>query len=145
MTTGTLGKVHLRPFHETILEAINRCDSPSTGEILRLMKLLRETKIPKGHDEIIDALNKYWDFPGASKWGRHIRETKQAVLNQKPSSVRKTEGIEVEEQLTHDNLQVYVDKIYSFLHNREEGCSSWHIALNEELQQLHGLLSKVFK
>ena len=43
-----------RPFHETIVEAIRRA---SSNELQCLATLIRETKVPKGHDEIIAAWN----------------------------------------------------------------------------------------
>ena len=43
-----------RPFHETIVGAIHRA---SMMEIPRLAELIKETKIPEGHDEIIAAWN----------------------------------------------------------------------------------------
>ena len=41
-----------RPFHETIVDAIRRV---SVYNLPLLADLIRETKIPKGHDEIIAA------------------------------------------------------------------------------------------
>jgi len=76
----------MRPFHETIVEAIGRCPSPSTGEILRLFQLIKDTVIPKDHDKIIAAIDKYFDFSGAGKWAREIREVKESILSQKPTS-----------------------------------------------------------
>lgn len=76
-------KLALRPFHETIVGAIKRCPSPSTGEILRLHQLIMETRIPAGHDAILSALAKFWDFPGASKWSCLIREVVESVEAQK--------------------------------------------------------------
>ena len=59
-----------RPFHETIVDAIKRCSGPSTGEITHLLKLIEETTIPSGHNEIIEAIRHYFDFPGGEKWAR---------------------------------------------------------------------------
>lgn len=73
----------LRPFHETIIDAINRCSAPSTGEILRLFQLIKETVIPKGHVEIVAAIEKYFDFPGAEKWADEISGVKNALLAQR--------------------------------------------------------------
>ncbi len=41
-----------RPFHETIIDSIGES---SYHEISLLAKLIKTTKIPKGHDEIIEA------------------------------------------------------------------------------------------
>ena len=43
-----------RPFHESIVDAINRA---SYGDMRCLGMLISETKIPKGHDEILAAWN----------------------------------------------------------------------------------------
>lgn len=44
----------LRPFHETIVEAIRRA---SLRNLMCLATLIKATKIPKGHKEIIEAWN----------------------------------------------------------------------------------------
>jgi hypothetical protein len=44
-----------RPFHETIIGAFKR--ATTGGECLLLLELIIETSIPKGHDEIIAALD----------------------------------------------------------------------------------------
>jgi len=54
----TIGQKEFRPFHETIIAAINRCPGPANREIFRLFVLIKETRIPKGHDEIIAAWQK---------------------------------------------------------------------------------------
>lgn len=85
----TTEQIRTRPFHETIVEAIRRCPCPSSAEILRLFQLIKETRIPKGHDEIIAAIDKYFDFPGAGKWAREIRVVKEAIIEQKQASAKK--------------------------------------------------------
>jgi len=47
-------KIERRPFHETIVDAICR-DRMGAG-LSTIAWLLMETKIPKGHDEIVTAL-----------------------------------------------------------------------------------------
>ncbi len=44
----------LRPFHETIIDAIN---SASSDNLEALMSLVSKTKIPANHDAIIEAFN----------------------------------------------------------------------------------------
>lgn len=44
----------LRPFHETIVDAIN---SASSDNLEALMSLVSKTKIPANHDAIIEAFN----------------------------------------------------------------------------------------
>lgn len=73
-----------RHFEETIIEAISWCpDGASSGEIIRLMGLIRITVIPEGHDKIIKAIDKYFDFPGSDKWAREIRIVKESLLEKK--------------------------------------------------------------
>ena len=50
----TTEKAAKRSFHETIIEAIRRA---STSDLECLAALIKATKIPKGHDEIIAAWN----------------------------------------------------------------------------------------
>lgn len=73
----------LRPFHETIVMAIKRCPSPSSGEIIHLFQLIKETKIPAGHDKIIEAIDEYFHFSGGNKWAKDIREVKESIIEQK--------------------------------------------------------------
>ncbi|MFH1112004.1 MAG: hypothetical protein V1712_02950 [Patescibacteria group bacterium] len=51
-------KTKRRPFHETIIDAIRNASSlKSNDPLMCLAKLIKETEIPKGHDEIIAAWN----------------------------------------------------------------------------------------
>jgi hypothetical protein len=80
----------LKPFHETIIQSIRRCNpSPSSPEIHHLLQLIKETKIPNGHDEIIAAIDNYFDFAGAAKWARDILEVKKSILEQKRVAKKK--------------------------------------------------------
>ena len=74
---------NLRPFHETIVEAIRVCGPASSGRIFILTRLIRDTAIPKGHDQILAAIDEYFDFPGSTKYARDIREVKESLLAQK--------------------------------------------------------------
>ncbi|MBI2097598.1 MAG: hypothetical protein HYT46_01540 [Candidatus Vogelbacteria bacterium] len=55
MTTEQTEQTELRPFHETVVEAIARVNS--YDELNSIANLIKATKIPKGHDEIVMA----WD------------------------------------------------------------------------------------
>ena len=80
----------LRPFHETIVLEIRRCNpSPSEGDIFALLRQIRETKIPANHEAILAAILKYFDFPGATKYAREIRETMDMVLLQKQVALQR--------------------------------------------------------
>ena len=85
----TIGQKEFRPFHETIIAAINRCPGPANREIFRLFVLIKETRIPKGHDEIIAAIDEFFAFAGSSKWARDIRLVKESILEQKLASEQK--------------------------------------------------------
>jgi len=74
----------LRPFHETIVDAIRRCSSPSTGEIIRLFALIEQT-------EIIAAIDEFFGFSGGEKWAYDIRRVKESILAQKEKSKTKPE------------------------------------------------------
>lgn len=52
-STLKFNKMQTKPFHESIVDAINNCEN--RGELLTLGKLLMATKIPKNHEEIIEA------------------------------------------------------------------------------------------
>lgn len=132
--------VATRPFHETIVDAIGRCSSPSSGEILRLFQLIKDTKIPKGHGEIIAAINRFFNFPGAEKWAREIREVKESLLAQKQASAKKAEGEKNTVDL--DRLQQEVEKLLALLKDRQTGLAAWHDFMHERLENLHKLASQ---
>lgn len=75
-------KRKLKPFHETIVDAIGRCQK--TDEIFRLFYLIEDTKIPRNHDAIIAAIDMFFDFPGSAKYATIIRKIKESILAQKP-------------------------------------------------------------
>ncbi|MCL5410839.1 MAG: hypothetical protein M1324_03215 [Patescibacteria group bacterium] len=81
-----------RPFHETIIDAIERCPSPSTGEIIRLHRLIIDTVIPENHDAILEALRKYWDFQGSNKWAHEITEVAESLRAQKRQAEEKNKS-----------------------------------------------------
>lgn len=55
----TASEQTVRPFHETIVDAIR---DASVADFECLVKLIRKTRIPKNHGEIIEAIkaNKRW-------------------------------------------------------------------------------------
>ncbi len=130
-----------RPFHETIVSAIQRCNpSPSSNEILRLFLLIKETKIPRGHDKIIAAIDKYFDFPGAEKWACEIREVKASLLEQKQAAAKKPAG--EKKGINFDDLQQETEKLLSLLKDRQPGPMTWNEFVHERLQNLHKLTSQ---
>ena len=136
----TTEQIATRPFHETIVGAIQRWSSPSNGEILRLFQLIEETKIPKGHDEIITAVDKFFDFPGAGKWAREIRKGRESVLAQKQASAKKAE--DEKKGINLDDLQQETEKLLALLKDRQPGLMTWNEFMQERLQNLHKLASQ---
>ncbi len=70
-----------RPFHKTIVEAILK--SETDEEALCLVRLLGETSVSEGHDAIIKAIDKRFDFGGARKWENEFRIIKNNLLKEK--------------------------------------------------------------
>lgn len=68
----------VRPFHETVVEAIHRASSAELG---CLALLINATRIPKNHDEIIAAWNRRRESIG---WeGENVFDVVTNVLEQK--------------------------------------------------------------
>ena len=91
MSTAT-EQTTTRPFHETIVDAIQRCSRVSSGEVFRLIQLIKETKIPKGHDEIMTAIDEHFS-PRTEQWAREVREVNESLMEQKASAVKSDRGI----------------------------------------------------
>lgn len=75
------GKTGTRPFDETIVGVIERCRN--SEEFFRFARLIEETEIPKNHDAIIAAIDKFFDFPGSTKYAGTVHEIKESILAQK--------------------------------------------------------------
>ncbi|MEK7542972.1 MAG: hypothetical protein AAB503_01545 [Patescibacteria group bacterium] len=72
-------KKEFRPFHETIVEEIKKIVPASFDNCL--LSLIRRTKIPDGHDKIIEAVeSKLGKF---SAWREEVDEIKISLLEQK--------------------------------------------------------------
>ena len=131
----------LRPFHETIVDAIERVDD--TRGLALLSLLIKETKIPKGHDEIIAAWRKQCGQLGDDDWHidpevsgvlAHLRAQKQAA-EEKAASEKKSINL--------DELQRETEKLLALLNDRQPGFFiTWHEFLHEQLQALHKLTSQ---
>jgi hypothetical protein len=64
------------PFHKSIALFIeNEPGGPTNGRVRLLMAVIRMSDIPAGHDKLISAIYKYFDFPGGGKWAQDIRVT----------------------------------------------------------------------
>lgn len=57
-------QTQLRPFHETIVKEIERADGEA---LLSLGMLIKATKIPRNHDQIIATWNKRWSKRKAAR------------------------------------------------------------------------------
>ena len=87
------------PFHETLVDAIRRCNpNPSSGEILRLFDWINSTKIPAGHDAIVEAIDWYFNFPGAAKWAREIVAVKAGLREQKQAAPKEVKSFSAEDK-----------------------------------------------
>ena len=82
MSTAT--QKERRPFHETIVEAIKN----SVGnDVPILIELLRATKIPRGHDEIIVAVKEQWGHLGY--WAQEVADIVANLSKQKEETEQK--------------------------------------------------------
>lgn len=79
----------LLPFHQSIIRAIASA-LIEDGEIL--FGLIMETKIPEGHDEIIEAIEKRWGV--MEFWEDRVATVKASILAQKETALKST-GIQV--------------------------------------------------
>ena len=75
----------LRPFHETIIDAIQNISRAE--ELVLLAKLIKTTKIPKDHDKIIKAWNdaekKVFGLSGSLGVRASLLEQKQEAAKKK--------------------------------------------------------------
>ncbi len=89
----TTEQVAKRPFHETIVEAIRHA---SISDLQCLAVLIKATKIPAGHDEIIAAWNK-------AAWPGHTLHDDYGVpadlLEQKQEATEKAKAKEKEQTI----------------------------------------------
>jgi hypothetical protein len=93
----------LREINETIIDAIRRCPNPASGEIFRLFQLIKETRIPKGHNDIVVAIDRFFDFPGAEKYARERRLVKDSLIEQETTAEKEAkEMARVKKQLKRE-------------------------------------------
>ncbi len=94
----------LRPFDESIVLAIEQVHGNGTAqEMIYLMDLIQKTKIPKNHDSVLAALDRYWDFPGATKWAREIRQTRESLIAQQQEQ-DKVSADKIAEEMSRRNI-----------------------------------------
>lgn len=125
-----------RPFHETIVEMIERSRGWTDNASQDLLKLIKNTSIPKGHEEIISAIDRVFCFKGGAKWRREIEQVKKTILRQnKPKS--KEGGVNLNE------LQSEAEKLLSLLKDRQQGLFSWNQCMHDCLKNMHELTSRI--
>ena len=83
-----------RPFHETVADAILQASAP--GEVTLLARMIKTTKIPKGHDEIIAA----WRYR-QDNWGLVVfpHGVVEDLLEQKQEAEEKEKEKKAKEQV----------------------------------------------
>ncbi|MBI2482262.1 MAG: hypothetical protein HYV76_01730 [Candidatus Vogelbacteria bacterium] len=133
MQTGT-EQVATRPFHETILEAIRQA---SSTELKCLATLIKATKVPKGHDEIVAVWN---ERRKAMCWDDEDLGVPANLLEQKQANAKKTEG--EKKGINLDDLQQETEKLLSLLKDRQPGLMTWNEFMQERLQNLHKLAAQ---
>lgn len=131
----------VRPFHETIVEAIRTCGPASTGRIFLLTRLIRDTKIPKGHDEILAAIDEFFDFPGSNKYARDLREVRESLLAQK-EAVTKKAGVSETKEVDLNYLQWEAQKLHFCLNDRKPDSAEWKKSLQEIIETMHKLTAQ---
>ena len=89
--------MRFRPVSEILMEAIRfwcslycSSDNPNDEDILLLFNKIKDTKITEGHDQVIAALDYYFDFHGAEKFSSNIQEVKEYLLAQKTEMGKKS-------------------------------------------------------
>ena len=83
---STTEKAERRPFHETIVDAIRSTNYHN--ELGCLIRLISVTKIPKGHDEIIAALEEKCRTIYHDGWESAVAGVKTGLLEQKAEAER---------------------------------------------------------
>jgi hypothetical protein len=127
-------KTQLLPFHESIVKAIRT--KGSEEDFLTLAMLIESTKIPKGHDEIIAAIDECWG--PLEYWKKNIASLKANLLAQK-EAVEASKA--ASQDFSLDILQGEVEQLFALLKNRELGLGTWHEQLRERLQNMQAILS----
>jgi hypothetical protein len=93
-------KTPRRPFHESVIEAINRPSSGKTRALHRmdcLADLIKTTKIPAGHDEIIEAWKKRcqelsWSEESFGVIADLLEQKREAAKKEKAKAQKKAES-----------------------------------------------------
>lgn len=132
-----MAPAQLRPFHETIIDAIERISGPvHRDEIFHLIDLILATHIPKGHDAIIKAIDKFFDsLPCSANYLQDIRTVKEHLRTQK-AAIKQHTPVDL------DDLQQETEKLLALLKDRNPRLMSWWESMQHHLQRMHGLISQ---
>jgi hypothetical protein len=88
-----------RPFQDSVLDMIPR--TKSEAEMFLLLELIKITKVPSGHDEIILVIKGFWGGK-SSYWDEKIAEVEKALIAQKQEALAEPAG--EQEAFTPDKL-----------------------------------------
>ena len=131
----------LRPFHETILFSLRSCDLATDEEKVRILRLICQTRIPKGHDEILAAIDEVLSTLDIHKWSDTIRRTKESVLAQKKIAEEENPSKGMDGDL--DDLQESARSMLTLLTERHPGAPAWVELFNKGLKKLHEATSRI--
>lgn len=137
---STTKQTALRPFHETIVEAI--CRAQRLMEMECLATLIKATKIPKGHDEIIVAWRGQCTQFGDDdyKYDTELFGVPAYLLAQKESAAKEFEG---RKNVDLDELRLQVGRMSFLFRNSRPGLPTWEEGFDDCVQKLHTLTSRV--
>lgn len=142
MATVTVEEDGKRPFHQTIVEAIGRCQNPTNNEIRTLLRLIITTKIPAGHNEIMTALDEYVKTNGVGKSPNYFRETRFSLMEQKQEVEKKSKtGQKKIDVDIVSFLRDETEKLLSLLQTPQPGLISWQEFVRERIKTLCYLIS----
>ncbi len=131
MPTSEVGFFTLRPFHEAVVDIIR---AATLEGLACLAMLIRKTKIPKGHDEIIAA----WNHRLAELGSTLSFGVVASLQEQKQASAKKPEG--EKKSVNNEELIQETERLLSLLKERECGMFTWHEAVHERLDKMHELI-----
>lgn len=131
----------LRPYHETVKDAIRR----STNEGLSdLATLIKETKIPDDQVDQIDGIILAWrEKLHAMCWGDIDLGVPAALLKQKEAALAKREVAGSGGIVKLEELAVEAEGLHFLLSDRNLGDSAWLQRFREQVYRLHKLLSRL--
>ena len=140
-----MGKqLELRPFHETIVEAIEKASN--LDEVGCLTELLQNTKVPQNHGAIIAAINENWErWLCDDGWKNYVDQLKASLRQQKKKAESEAAAAKAsveKKSFNLDELQQETEKLLALLKDRQPGLMTWNEFLCERLRNLYELTSR---